>query len=116
MKIVNQIPEARMGGEWSTGMKRRREINEFLNCGAKYAEFVRYSKEINCEAAAYRYAVAQMGVPVRIIVRGKSVYAERLEEPPKAEPKTAMLDDSVAEQIKSLEAQLMAARNRAGVI
>lgn len=114
MKIVNQIPEARTTGEFTTCMKRKREINEFVNCGAKYAEFVRYSKDVNSDAANYRSAVKTLHAPVRIIVRGKSVYGERLEEPPKEDPKAITEKDSIADQIKELEAQLIAARNREG--
>ena len=114
MKIVNQIPEARTGGEYTITMKRKREVNEFIKCGAKYAEFVRYSKDIGCDATCYRGVVKTLGVPVRIIARGKSVYAERLEEPQKEEPKAITEKDSITEQIKELEAQLIAARNRVG--
>lgn len=110
MKIVNEIPEAGNTGVFTTCMKRKREINEFVNCGAKYAEFVRYSKDVNSDAANYRSAVKTLRAPVRIIVRGKSVYAERLEELPKTETK----NDPLVEQIKGIEARLMAARNRMG--
>lgn len=114
MKIVNQIPEARTTGEFTTCMKRKREINEFVNCGAKYAEFVRYSKDINSDAANYRSTVKTLHAPVRIIVRGKSVYGERLEEPLKEEPKAVTMDNSITDQIKMLEARLTAARCRVG--
>ena len=80
MKIVDRIPDAGVHGDYSMTSKRKREITTFMETGAKYAEFIRYSEKMDAETTGYRTVAKMLNAPIKIYQRGKKVYAERLDK------------------------------------